>query len=156
MPSSVDNYIPTSTNCQLALYQEVGMNNQSFKGFLPWWVWVILAVEAGVPTIFGLATWIDPATYIEGAQDVSYEIMLYITRNLTTALGIVLAVLLRSHVAIFILIIVRMTTDMTDMVNATFNGGGESVVQTIPFLIVLLIVLPLFALRHLWGRIKQN
>ena len=132
------------------------MNNQSFKGFLPWWVWIIIIIEAGVPTIFGLATWMDPATYIEGAQGVSYEIMLYITRNLTTALGIVLAILLRSHTAIFILIIVRMTTDMTDMVNATFNGGGESVVQTIPFLIVLLLVVPLFALRHLWGRIKRN
>ena len=132
------------------------MNNKGFSGFLPWWVWLIVAIEAGVPTIFGLATWLDPAAFIEGAQGVSYEIMLYITRNLTTSLGIVLAILLRSHIAIFILIIVRMTTDMTDMVNASINGGGESVVQTIPFLIVLLVILPLFALRHLWGRIKQN
>lgn len=132
------------------------MKNKGFKGFLPWWVWVIVAIEAGVPTIFGLATWMDPATYIVGAENVSYEILLYITRNLTTALGIVLAVLLRSRVAIFILIIVRMTTDMADMVNATTNGGGESVVQTIPYLIVLLVLLPLFALFHLWGRIKQE
>lgn len=132
------------------------MSNKGFSGLLPWWVWAIVIIEAAVPTIFGIATWMNPAGYIEGAQGVSYEIMLYITRNLTTALGIVLAVLLRSHVAIFILIIVRMTTDMTDMLNATFNGGGESVVQTIPFLIVLLVILPLLALRHLWGRIKQS
>ena len=132
------------------------MSNKGFSGLLPWWVWVIVIIEAALPTIFGIATWMNPAGFIEGAQGVSYEIMLYITRNLTTALGIVLAVLLRSHVAIFILIIVRMTTDMTDMLNATFNGGGESVVQTIPFLIVLLVILPLLALRHLWGRIKQS
>ena len=132
------------------------MTNERFKGFLPWWVWATVAIEAGVPTIFGLATWVDPATYIEGAESVSYEILLYITRNLTTALGIVLAVLLRSHVAIFILIIVRMTTDIADMINATTNGAGESVVQAIPFLIVLLVVIPLFSLRHLWGRIKKE
>ena len=132
------------------------MKNEGSGGFLPWWVWIIVAIEAGVPAIFGLATWADPATYIEGAKGVSYEILLYITRNLTTALGIVLAILLRSHVALFILIIVRMTTDIADMVNATTNGAGESVVQTIPFLIVILVVLPLFALRHLWSRIKQN
>ena len=132
------------------------MSNKGFSGLLPWWVWAIVIIEAAVPTIFGIATWMNPAGYIEGAQGVSYEIMLYITRNLTTALGIVLAVLLRSHVAIFILISVRVTTDMTDMLNATFNGGGESVVQTIPFLIVLLVILPLLALRHLWGRIKQS
>lgn len=124
------------------------------SGFLPWWVWVIVAIEAVVPTVFGIATWVDPATYIEGAAGVSYEILLYITRNLTTALGIVLAVLLRSHVAIFILIIVRMTTDISDMFNATLNGAGETVVQSIPFLIVLLVVLPLFALYHLWGRLR--
>ncbi|MFK7841499.1 MAG: hypothetical protein AB8B54_04470 [Sphingorhabdus sp.] len=132
------------------------MNEERSRGFLPWWVWIIVAIEAGVPAIFGLATWIDPATYIEGATGTSYEIMLYITRNLTTALGIILAVLLRSHVAIFILIIVRMSTDIADMVNATTNGGGESIVQTIPFLFVVLVVLPMFALRHLWGRINQN
>ena len=83
------------------------MNKEDFKAFLPWWAWIIVAIEAGVPTIFGLATWMDPATYIEGAEGVSYEILLYITRNLTTALGIVLAVMLRSHAAIFILIIVN-------------------------------------------------
>jgi len=132
------------------------MNNEGSSGFLPWWVWIIVAIEAAVPTIFGIATWMDPGAYIEGAKGVSYEILLYITRNLTTALGIILAILLRSHVAIFVLIIVRMTTDMSDMVNATFNGGGESVVQSIPYLIVILVVLPLFALRHLWGRIKQD
>ena len=130
------------------------MSDKSSGGFLPWWVWIIVAIEAAVPTIFGVATWLDPGTYIDGAQSVTYEILLYITRNLTTALGIVLAVLLRSHVAIFILIIVRMTTDAADMFNATLNGAGESVVQTIPVLVVVLIVLPLFALRHLWGRIQ--
>ena len=132
------------------------MNEKTLKGFLPWWVWIIVFMEAAIPTIFGVATWLDPATYIEGAQSATYEIVLYITRNLTTALGIVLAVLFRSHVAVLILIIVRMTTDMSDMVNATFNGGGESVVQSIPFLIVLLIILPLFALIHLWKRIQHN
>ena len=132
------------------------MNEKVLAGFLPWWVWIIVVIEAAVPTIFGVATWLDPATYIEGAQSATYEIVLYITRNLTTALGILLAIFLRSHVAIFILIIVRMTTDMADMINATLNGGGESVVQTIPFLIVLLIILPLIALYHLWQRIQHN
>ncbi len=132
------------------------MSKKSSEGFLPWWVWIVVAIEAAVPVIFGLATWLDPATYIEGAQSVTYEILLYITRNLTTALGIVLAVVLRSHGAVLILIIVRMTTDAADMVNATLNGAGESVVQTIPILIIVLIVIPLFALRHLWGRIRQG
>ena len=132
------------------------MNTKTGEGFLLWWVWIIVVMEAAIPTIFGVATWIDPATYIEGAEGVSYEIMLYITRNLTTALGIVLAILLRSHVALFILIVVRMATDATDMLNATFNGGGESVVQSIPFLFVLLIVLPFFALHYLWGRMQRG
>lgn len=122
-------------------------------GFLPWWVWVIVVIEAAVPTIFGVATWLDPATYIEGATSASYEIVLYITRNLTTALGLVLALLLRSHAALFILIIVRMTTDATDMLNATYNGGGDSVVLAIPVLFVILLILPSFALWHLWRRL---
>ena len=132
------------------------MNKHGDTGFLPWWVWIIVGIEAIVPTIFGIATWLDPGTYIAGAESATYAIVLYITRNLTTALGIVLAVLLRSYKAVFILIIVRMTTDVADMVNATLNGGGEDVVRTIPVLIVVLIVLPLFALRHLWGRIDRQ
>jgi len=132
------------------------MDDKTSDGFLPWWVWIIVAMEAIVPTIFGIATWLDPATYIAGAQGVTYEILLYITPNLTTALGILLAVLLRSHAAIFILIIVRMVTDASDMINATLNGAGENIVQSIPFLFVLLIVVPVFALWHLWGRIRRN
>ena len=132
------------------------MDAKPINEFLPWWVWIIVVMEAAVPTIFGIATWVDPATYIEGAGGVTYEILLYITRNLTTALGILLALLLRSHAAIFILIIVRMVTDASDMINATLNGAGDNIVQSIPILFVLLIVLPLFALAHLWGRIRRN
>ena len=52
------------------------MTSQDLKGFLPWWVWIIVAIEAGVPTIFGVATWMDPATYIEGAES---DIAIWIT-----------------------------------------------------------------------------
>jgi len=134
------------------IHNSSGATN-GFAGFLPWWVWIVVVVEIAVPTIFGIATWLDPATYIEGANEITYAILLYITRNLTTALGLLLAVLFRSHVAIFILIIVRMTTDASDMINATLNGAGESVVQTIPFLVVVLLILPLVAQTWLWKRI---
>ena len=80
---------------------------------------------------------------------------MYITRNLTTALGLLLAVLFRSHIAVFILIIVRMTTDGSDMINAVSNGAGESVVQSIPYLFVILIVIPLIAQVWLWKHIRD-
>jgi hypothetical protein len=128
----------------------------SSRGFLPWWVWVVVAMEIAVPTAFGVATWRDPAAYIAGADDVTYTILLYVTRNLTTALGLLLAVLLRSHTAIFILIIVRMATDAADMINASVNGAGSSVVESIPYLFVLLIVVPFLAQIWLWKHIRAH
>ncbi len=132
------------------------MDMKRADNFLPWWVWAIAIMEAAIPTIFGLATLADPGTYIEGATDVTYAIGLYITRNLTTALGIVLALVFRSHIALFILIAVRMITDITDMANATLNGGGEDVVSMIPVLAVVLLAIPALAQWHLWKRIRQG
>ncbi len=135
--------------------QNTNETKSGFAGFLPWWVWIVVTIEIAVPTIFGIATCFNPATYIADADQVTYTILLYITRNLTTALGLLLAVLFRSHIAVFILIIVRMTTDGSDMINAVSNGAGESVVQSIPYLFVILIVIPLIAQVWLWKHIRD-
>ena len=45
-----------------------------------------------------------------------------------------------------------------DMQNifATVNGAGDDVVQSIPFLFVILIIVPLVAQLSLWKRIRSE
>jgi len=79
---------------------------------------------------------------------------LYITRNVTAVLGLIIALLFRSHKAIFVMLIVRMVTDISD-VFTVYAFDAETIKSSVPMVVVLLIII-IIVLRHLWKQIKKN
>jgi len=80
---------------------------------------------------------------------------LYITRNVTAVLGLIIALLFRSYKAIFVMLIVRMVTDISD-VFTIYTFDAKTIKSSVPMVVVLLFIILFFVLRHLWKQIKKN
>jgi len=120
--------------------------------FLPVWVWLIVLVQIVLVLVFSVGTAMNPADFIPEVSELNYVTQLYITRNIAVAMGIVVAVLLRSHKGLLTILIVRVLTDISD-VTTVYALNVEEIKSSVPMVVVLLIVPALLAIAYLWKRI---
>ena len=128
------------------------MNEKSDK-FLPVWVWVIVLIQVFLVLFFSVGTAMSPGDFIPNVSELNYVTQLYITRNITVALGVIVALLLRSHRALLTLLIVRLLTDISD-VATVYALDVEVIKESVPMVAVLLIVPAFVAIVYLLKRIK--
>ncbi len=128
------------------------MNEKSDK-FLPVWVWVIVLIQVFLVFFFSVGTAMSPGDFIPNVSGLNYVTQLYITRNITVALGLIVALLLRSHRALLTLLIVRLLTDISD-VATVYALDVEVIKESVPMVAVLLIVPAFVAIVYLLKRIK--
>jgi len=129
--------------------------NEHKKKFLPIWVWIIILMEVGLVLFFTAGTFMNPQNFIPNVTELDYVTQLYITRNVTAVLGLIVALLFRSHKALFVLLIVRIVTDISDVITV-YAFDAEAIKASVPMVVGLLIIIPLFSLRYLWKRIKEE
>ncbi len=127
--------------------------NTSSEKFLPVWVWIIALIQIGLVSFFSIGTAMSPSEFLPGVTELNYVSQLYITRNLTVALGIVIALLFKSHKALFVILAVRIFTDISDVVSV-YAFNVEVIKESVPMVIALLIIPATVALVYLWKRIK--
>lgn len=130
-------------------------NNDYTNNFLPVWVWIIALIQIFLVLFFSAGTAMNPGDFIPGASELDYVTQLYITRNVTVVLGIVVALLLRSHKALFAMLIVRVLTDISDVITV-YALNVEVIKSSVPMVVVILIIPALLALGYLWKRINQE
>ena len=128
------------------------MNEKSDK-FLPVWVWVIVLIQVFLVFFFSVGTAMSPGDFIPNVSGLNYVTQLYITRNITVALGVIVALLLRSHRALLTLLVVRLLTDISD-VATVYALDVEVIKESVPMVAVLLIVPAFVAIVYLLKRIK--
>jgi len=127
-------------------------NNQTEK-FLPIWVWLIALLQIFLVLFFSAGTAMNPGNFIPDVTELNYVTMLYITRNVTVALGIIIALLLKSHKALLLILTVRLLTDIADVITV-YALDVEVIKSSVPMVVVLLIVPALLAVGYLFKRIK--
>ena len=125
------------------------------KKFLPVWVWAIALIQIILVLFFSAGTAMNPGDFIPGASELDYVTQLYITRNVTVVLGIVVALILRSHKALFAMLIVRILTDISDVITV-YALNVEVIKSSVPMVVAILIIPALLALVYLWKRINQE
>jgi len=130
-------------------------NNDQAKKFLPTWVWIIALIQIFLVLFFAAGTAMNPGNFIPGVSELDYVTQLYITRNVTVVLGIVVALLFRSHKGLFAMLIVRLLTDISDVITV-YAFNVEVIKSSVPMVVVLLIIPALLALGYLWKRINQE
>ena len=129
-------------------------NDDQAKMFLPIWVWVIALMQISLVLFFSAGTAMNPGDFIPDVSELNYVTQLYITRNVTVALGIIVALLLRSHKALLVVLIVRLLTDISDVITV-YTLNVEVIKESVPMVVVLLIIPALVASGYLWKRINQ-
>ena len=127
-------------------------NDQTEK-FLPIWIWIIALIQIILVLFFSAGTAMNPGDFIPGATELNYVTQLYITRSVTVVFGLVVALLLRSHKALFAMLIVRMLTDISDVITV-YTLNVEVIKSSVPMVVVILIIPALLALAYLWKRIN--
>lgn len=128
-------------------------NNGHTEKFLPIWVWLIVLVQIVLVLFFSAGTAMNPPEFIPGITELNYVTQLYITRNVTVAIGIVIALLLRSHKGLLTLLIVRALTDIADVITV-YALDVEAIKSSVPMVIVLLILPAILAIAYLWKRTR--
>lgn len=130
------------------------INNQTNK-FLPIWVWVIVLIQIFLVLFFSVGTAMNPGDFIPDVSELNYVTQLYITRNVTIALGIMGALFLRSHKALLVTLTVRLLTDISDVITV-YALNVEVIKSSVPIVVILLIIPALAAIGYLWKRINQE
>ena len=130
-------------------------NNDYTNNFLPVWAWIIALIQIFLVLFFSAGTAMNPGNFIPGVSEVDYVTQLYITRNVTVVLGIVVALLLRSHKALFAMLIVRVLTDISDVITV-YAFNVVVIKSSVPMVVVMLIIPALLVLGYLWKRINQE
>jgi len=123
--------------------------------FLPKWVWAIVLVQIILVLFFSAGTAMNPGEFLPGVSKLDYLTQLYLTRNVTVALGLVVALYLKSHKALFSILVIRLLTDMSDAISV-YAFNVEVIKSSVPMVVILLIIPALVALGYLWKRINQE
>ncbi len=126
----------------------------STNKFLPIWVWIIALLQIFLVLFFSIGTALNPGEFIPNVSELNYVTQLYITRNITIALGIIIALLIKSHSALLVTLLVRILTDISDVITV-YALNVEVIKSSVPMVVVLLIIPALVAIVYLWKRINQ-
>ena len=121
--------------------------------FLPIWVWVIALLQIILVLFFSIGTALNPGDFIPDVSELNYVTQLYITRNVTVAIGIIVALLLKSHKALLLVLLIRVVTDISDVVTV-YAMNVETIKSSVPMVVVLLIVPAIAAIGYLWKPVK--
>lgn len=116
---------------------------------------MIALIQIFLVLFFAVGTAMNPGNFIPGISELDYVTQLYITRNVTVVIGIVVALLLRSHKALFAILFVRLLTDISD-VFTVYAFNVEVIKSSVPMVVVILIIPALLTLGYLWNRIYQE
>ncbi len=126
-------------------------NSDQTDRFLPIWVWLIVLAQILLVVFFSVGTAMNPAEFIPDVSELNYVTQLYISRNVAAAVGIIIALLLRSHKALLTILIVRVLTDISDVISV-YALNVEVIKSSVPMVVVLLIIPALLAIGYLWKR----
>ena len=129
--------------------------NDPTSKFLPIWVWVIVLIQIFLVLFFSAGTAMNPGDFIPDVSELNYVTQLYITRNVTVALGIIVALFLRSHKALLVILIIRLLTDISDVITV-YALNVEVIKESVPMVVILLIIPAITAVSYLWKRINQE
>ncbi len=129
--------------------------NGQTNGFLPIWVWVIVLIQISLVLFFSAGTAMNPSGFIPEVSELNYVTQLYITRNVMVVIGIIVALFLKSHKALLAILIVRLLTDISDVITV-YALNVEVIKSSVPIVVVLLIIPALLAIGSLWKQINQE
>jgi hypothetical protein len=128
------------------------------KKAFPLWIIIVVIIET-LPMFLGpyLAMFVPAAIPgLSGGEQVSFAASIYSARNLAVGVALVVALILRNEAMLFILILVRLLTDLMDFPTLLLLGSVTRVYLVTAIFVFLYYIPALFALRYLMQRLSAQ
>ena len=133
------------------------MNQLVHKCQMPWWLTAIIVIET-LPMFLGPLFALNNPPFLEGpeATEVGFATWLYTARNFAVGIAFVVAYLLRSAPMLFILILIRLLTDLVDGPAVLLFGMASNEIRLIAIFVIGYYIPALIALRFFWKQMTSS
>jgi hypothetical protein len=134
------------------------VSEKELKNSIPYWLTIVIIIEA-LPMFIGPVIAISSPSLIPGFGDVTAPtgpMYLYAIRNLAVGAALLIAFLLKDSSMLFILILVRLITDLLDLPTGLFFDAFPNSLRATLLFVLLYYIPALFALRYLWKQMRMR
>jgi len=124
---------------------------------LPWWLTIVVIIET-LPMFVGpvVALSFPPLLGGPGAGEINQAAYIYAARNLAVGLALIIAFALKNGPMLFILIFVRLFTDLIDLPTFLYFGDVSNTTRLVSIFVFLYYIPAVFALWYLWKAMKNE
>jgi len=133
------------------------MNQLVHKCQMPWWLTVIIVIET-LPMFLGPLFALNNPAFLGGpeATEVGFATWLYTARNFAVGIAFVVAYLLRNAPMLFILILIRLLTDLVDGPAVLLFGMASNEIRLIAIFVIGYYIPALIALPFFWKQMTSS
>ena len=133
------------------------MNQLANKCQMPWWLTVIIVIET-LPMFLGPIFALNSPAFLGGpeATGVGFATWLYTARNYAVGIAFVVAYLLRSAPMLFILILIRLLTDLVDGPAFLLFGMASNEIRLMAIFVIGYYIPAMIALRFFWKQMTST
>ncbi len=124
---------------------------------LPWWLIVIVVIET-VPMFLGPVAALTRPAFMGGpeAETINHAAYIYTARNVAVGVALLVALALRSGPMLFILILVRLITDIIDLPTILVFDVASNEPRVLAIFVFLYYIPAIYALWWLWREMRRG
>jgi hypothetical protein len=124
---------------------------------LPWWLTLILIIET-LPMFIGPVVALSFPPMLGGpeAEEINQAAFIYAARNLAVGLAFIIAFALKNGPMLFILIFIRLFTDLVDLPTFLYFGRDLNTYRLVSIFVFLYYIPAVFALWYLWKQLNND
>ncbi|MAV73233.1 MAG: hypothetical protein CBB81_02720 [Cellvibrionales bacterium TMED21] len=133
------------------------MNQLAQKSQIPWWLTLIIVIET-LPMFLGPIAALNNPTFMGGpsATEVGFSAWIYTARNVAVGIAFIVAYCLRNAPMLFILIVIRLLTDLVDGPAFLLFGMASNEIRVMAIFLIGYYIPALIALRYLWKQMTAS
>ena len=133
------------------------MNQLSKKMLIPWWLYFILFMEIW-PMFVGPYLALTNPSFLGGpdASNLVVGSLIYLARNFAVGFAFLIAIYLKSASMLFILIFIRLFTDLIDGPAFLAFGMAANETRLIALFVLGYYIPAVIAMRYLWKQMTQK
>lgn len=133
------------------------LNQLAQKCQIPWWLTLIIVIET-LPMFLGPIAALNNPTFMggPGATEVGFSAWIYTARNVAVGVAFIVAYRLRNAPMLFILILIRLLTDLVDGPAFLLFGMASNEIRVMVIFLIGYYIPALIALRYLWKQMTAQ
>ena len=133
------------------------MNQLSKKMLIPWWLYFILFMEIW-PMFVGPYLALTNPAFLGGpdASNLVVGSLIYLARNFAVGFAFLIAIYLKNASMLFILIFIRLFTDLIDGPAFLAFGMAANETRLIALFVLGYYIPAVIAMRYLWKQMTQK